>query len=84
MAYFLLEPFGELRADLRVGFATSMHVNANRDRKSPKVKLEHFMINFEKKRVEDTDEMSDDEMMSVAREISSSWVKPGGGTKNGK
>jgi|SRR5688500_10845477 len=48
MAYYRLEPFGELRSDLRNGITASVIANVNRDKKrKPKpFKAEDFMPDF--------------------------------------
>lgn len=50
MAYFRLDPFGELRADMRNAILSALIANANRDRKRRRrpFKPAEFMPQFDK------------------------------------
>lgn len=48
MAYEILEPFGERRADLRMGISTAAMLNSRRVRGSRVTKPEDLMPNFDK------------------------------------
>lgn len=46
MIYARLEPFGELRADLRSGIVASTIANVNRGRNTKAAKISEFMPDF--------------------------------------
>lgn len=47
MAYERLEPFGEVRADMRAALVCSTMANINRDRKAKAFGVGDFMLDFE-------------------------------------
>ena len=63
MAYDLIEPFGEERADLRQAMTSCIMANAWRGKSQNAYKVEDFMLAKEKK------PQSDEEMMNVLKQI---------------
>ena len=56
MAYDTLEPFGEIRADIRNAMLCAILVNINRGKNSKPAKLEDFMPTFDKKWMDEVQE----------------------------
>ena len=48
MAYYNMEPFGEMRADLRAGIIASTIANVNRGKRHAAFKPDQFMPEFDK------------------------------------
>jgi hypothetical protein len=56
IAYYNLEPFGEIRADWRQAMTSMILANANRGKKGRTYKVKDFMLTDKKKRRQQTPE----------------------------
>jgi hypothetical protein len=64
IAYYKIEPFGETRDDMRIGFAT-MNLLSPHFKKGHKAKLKDYMLDFEPKQ-----QMSNEQIKNVLMRIS--------------
>jgi len=62
MAFYLIEPFGEYRADLRNAMLCSLIANVNKGKKQRPFKMKDFMLRFESPK-----QQSDEDMKAVLK-----------------